>query len=435
MRSLTLQDGNWSQWKFGDTDAVMTFDARTDGNVPDFADSVLTFHLALATNDKNKPGDYEASAPGYVDTTGKLAQLHTSDLTSLEPATYAVELWLTDKATQKVSVYPSDGFVFFTIDENTMHVSDIANISTKTIQAVYDELLQKINAFKTGVPGKDGQTPKLKAGTVTKLDPSVQPTYTLTPDATDPNTYVIDFGIPAGQQGQPGKDGKSAIQPIFNIAKTDTLQPGASATVSVQASTDLSNFDFTFGIPTGPTGPAGKDFHLAKTYKSIKEMNDGKGDGLVTGDYVMISSDVNDEDNGKLYFFDGTAFAFKADLSGPQGATGVAPEFSSIKAKRLAADADPTATISKAENGTYVAEFGIPSAVNDTEKQTITDLQKTVKELSDQVKTLTAAQKSDQPAKSDTPASSASSAGSTTPVAPTSSASASSAQPAASTAG
>lgn len=358
MRSLVLQDDDWDKWKFGDTNAVMTFEAKTDEKVPDYANSVLTFHLARAAN--KTLGDYVASAPGHVDESGKLAQLNTSDLTELKPDTYAIELWLTDKNTQKVSVFPSDGFVFFTVDENTMGVTDIANIPTKTIQAVYADLLQKIDAFKTGEPGQDGKTPKLKAGTVTKLDPDAQPTYTLTQDTTDPNTYIIDFGIPSGAKGDPGDKGKDAVQPIFNIASVTTLDPGKPATATIKASTDLTSFNISLGIPMGPKGNDGKNFEIAKTYKSIKDMNDSKGAGLTAPAYVMIASDVNDADNGKLYEFSDGKFTFVVDLSGPQGATGPSPVFSSATATKLAAGTDPTATVTKNDNGTYSFTVGVP---------------------------------------------------------------------------
>src|SRR5699024_299889 len=159
-----------------------------------------------------------ASAPGHVSTNNADVLLNTSDLSQLEPGTYAVELWITDSITRKTQIYPSDGYCFFTIDQNTMAVTDISNISTKTLEAVYADLLQKINNFKQGAAGKDGKTPKIIAGTVTKLSPDAQPTFLITPTADDPNTYQIDLGLPSGpkgdkgdsikgEKGDPGEDG------------------------------------------------------------------------------------------------------------------------------------------------------------------------------------------------------------------------------------
>lgn len=215
MRTLVLDD-DWGKWKFGDTDAVMTFTPKTDDKTPSYDNNVLTFKIAQA--DGLKSGDYIASAPGHVANNSQDVELDTSDLAQLEPGTYAVELWITDGVTRKTAVYPSDGYCFFTIDKNTMVVTDISNISTKTLQAVYADLLQKINNFKQGAAGKDGKTPKIVAGTVTKLSSDAQPTFLLTPTADDPNTYQIDLGLPAGPkgdkgdsvqgpQGTPGEDG------------------------------------------------------------------------------------------------------------------------------------------------------------------------------------------------------------------------------------
>ena len=198
MRKLQLDD-NWGTWKFGDTDAVMTFTPKTDDKTPNFANNVLTFKVAESINRVN--GDYIASAPGHVSTNNADVLLNTSDLSQLEPGTYAVELWITDSITRKTQIYPSDGYCFFTIDQNTMAVTDISNISTKTLEAVYADLLQKINNFKQGAAGK---TPKIIAGTVTKLSPDAQPTFLLTPTADDPNTYQIDLGLPTGAKGDKG---------------------------------------------------------------------------------------------------------------------------------------------------------------------------------------------------------------------------------------
>lgn len=215
MRTLVLDD-DWGKWKFGDTDAVMTFTPKTDDKTPSYDNNVLTFKIAQA-NGLNS-GDYIASAPGHVANNSQDVELDTSDLAQLEPDTYAVELWITNGVTKKTQVYPSDSYCFFTIDQNTMGVTDISNISNKTLQAVYADLLQKVNAFKQGAAGKDGVTPKLIAGNITKLAPDAQPTFLLTPLPNDPNTYRIDLGLPAGpkgdkgdsikgEKGDPGEDG------------------------------------------------------------------------------------------------------------------------------------------------------------------------------------------------------------------------------------
>ena len=220
MRTLVLNN-DWGNWKFGDTDAIMSFTARTDGKTPDVSNATLTFEIARGNATVRQ--DYIASAPGESDDDGSTVALHTSDLTMLKPGTYSIELWITDNDTKKTSVYPSDGFCSFTIDENTMAVTDVANIQTMTLEAVYSDLLQKIDTFKSGKPGKDGITPKLKAGTVTKLPATEQPTFLLTPSSSDPNTYILDLNLPQGIQGPQGASVKGPKGNTGNDGLTPTI--------------------------------------------------------------------------------------------------------------------------------------------------------------------------------------------------------------------
>lgn len=251
MRTLVLNN-DWGTWKFGDTNAIMTFTPKTDDKTPVFDNNVLTFKVAQSLNKTNS--DYVASAPGHVSTNNNDVELYTSDLAQLEPGTYAVELWITDSITRKTAIYPSDGYCFFTIDKNTMGVTDISNISNKTLQAVYADLLQKVNAFKQGVAGKDGVTPKLIAGNITKLAPDAQPTFLLTPLPNDPNTYRIDLGLPSGpkgdkgdsvkgEKGDPGEDG---VTPHIDKATGDWFVGSLDTMVKAQGPAgevpDMSQF-------------------------------------------------------------------------------------------------------------------------------------------------------------------------------------------------
>lgn len=251
MRTLVLNN-DWGNWKFGDTDAVMTFTPKTDDKTPSYDGNILTFKIAQANGLKS--GDYVASAPGHVATNGQDVELDTSDLAQLEPDTYAVELWITNGVTKKTQVYPSESYCFFTIDQNTMGVTDISNISNKTLQAVYADLLQKVNAFKQGAAGKDGVTPKLIAGNITKLAPDAQPTFLLIPLPNDPNTYQIDLGLPSGpkgdkgdsvkgEKGDPGKDG---VTPHIDKATGDWFVGSLDTMVKAQGPAgevpDMSQF-------------------------------------------------------------------------------------------------------------------------------------------------------------------------------------------------
>lgn len=73
----------------------------------------------------------------------------------------------------------------------------------------------------------------------------------------------------------------------------------------------------------GVQGERGKAFAVAKTYESIAAMQaDFSNSTIEEGDFVMIVSDVEDEDNSKLYVKGATEFTFVTDLSGKQGIQG-----------------------------------------------------------------------------------------------------------------
>lgn len=205
MRTLTIDD-NWKDWKFGDTDAVMTFNAQNDSQTPDFTDKTLTFKIAdSAASTPDNPKDYVASAAGYVENNKVL--LKTEDVKTLTPGTYSVELWVMDNSTEKNAIYPSKGFAFFSIEENTMKVSDITNVPSKTLEAIYADLKRQLGAIKKGSQGEPGKTPKIVMGSVTKLSPDAQPSATLVPLQSDPNTYTLNLQLPQGVQGEQGLQG------------------------------------------------------------------------------------------------------------------------------------------------------------------------------------------------------------------------------------
>ena len=205
MRTLTIAD-NWKDWKFGDTDAVMAFTALDDDKVPDFSDRTLTFKIASTLdNDLEHPKDFAATATGYVQ--GKNVILKTEDVKQLTPGNYIVELWAMSNDTQKDAVYPSKGFAQFTIEENSMKVSDVTNVPSMTINAFWNAVMQKVRTLTKGAKGDPGKTPKIVIGSVTKLSPDAQPSATLVPLQSDPNTYTLNLQLPQGVQGEQGLQG------------------------------------------------------------------------------------------------------------------------------------------------------------------------------------------------------------------------------------
>ena len=82
----------------------------------------------------------------------------------------------------------------------------------------------------------------------------------------------------------------------------------------------------------GIQGVPGEPFQIKKLYASVPEMEADTSGDVQTGEFVMISSNVEDPDNSKLYVKTDSGFNFITDLSGaagiqgPQGAQGVQGE-------------------------------------------------------------------------------------------------------------
>ena len=74
----------------------------------------------------------------------------------------------------------------------------------------------------------------------------------------------------------------------------------------------------------GEKGAKGDPFTLAKTYDSIANMNAAIGteNDVPQGSFVVISSNVEDPDNAKMYVRGADAFTYISDLSGAEGIKG-----------------------------------------------------------------------------------------------------------------
>jgi hypothetical protein len=78
----------------------------------------------------------------------------------------------------------------------------------------------------------------------------------------------------------------------------------------------------------GDRGLTGKGFSISRIYNSVAEMNASAAtDGYSVGDFVLVTSDVEDEDNAKLFVKDtASSYKFLTDMSGATGIQGVGIE-------------------------------------------------------------------------------------------------------------
>ena len=142
---------------------------------------------------------------------------------------------------------------------------------------------------------------------------------------------------PVGQPGPAGADGpagKSAYQIWLDLGNHGTEQGfidslkgpkgdnGDPGVQGIQGPQGVPGKQGTQGIqgPQGPKGDPGKPFVIDKVYASVTAME--ADTNLAAGSFTLISSNVEDPDNAKLYYFDGKSHNLLGDLSGSQGIQG-----------------------------------------------------------------------------------------------------------------
>ena len=122
-----------------------------------------------------------------------------------------------------------------------------------------------------------------------------------------------------GEQGEKGEKGDIGPQGI----KGDTGPQGAQGPQGIKGEQGVQGVQGKRGLQgeKGEKGEPGKNFSIFKTYLSINEMELDK-ENVEEGNFVLIASSVEDEDNAKLYVKGAKDFTFLTDLSGAQGIKG-----------------------------------------------------------------------------------------------------------------
>ena len=142
-------------------------------------------------------------------------------------------------------------------------------------------------------------------------------------DGTAKSVNILD-----GEKGEDGIDGADGLTPTIGdngnwyLGDTDTGKPSRG----IQGEQGIQGVQGEQGIQgiqgeTGPQGPQGEPFTIKKTYSSVSEMN-ADFNNMTLGDYVMIASSVEVEDNAKLYTRGQSAWIFITDFSGATGIQG-----------------------------------------------------------------------------------------------------------------
>ena len=131
-----------------------------------------------------------------------------------------------------------------------------------------------------GEPGEDGTT------FIPSIDGNGVLSWTNNGGFENPSPIVIKGE--KGDKGETGPQGETGpIGPKGD--KGDKGEVGAKGEQGLQG-------------PKGETGPRGEPFSIAKIYSSVEEMNnDFSSTEVEIGQFVIISTSVEDEDNSKIY--------------------------------------------------------------------------------------------------------------------------------------
>lgn len=206
---------------------------------------------------------------------------------------------------------------------------DLESYATKAdtyTKAEVDDKVNNVNVDLSNYYNKSEVDDKVNTATG-----SVGPQGPIGPkgDKGDPFTYndftpdqLASLKGPKGDKGDKGDQGIQGVAGVAGVAG----QPGP---VGPKGDTGIQGPVGPQGIPgipgpqgpVGPKGDSGEPFKIAKTYASISDMNNDASN-VTEGSFVVIASNVSDEDNGKLYVKNGTAFTYIVDLSGVQGLQG-----------------------------------------------------------------------------------------------------------------
>ena len=112
-------------------------------------------------------------------------------------------------------------------------------------------------------------------------------------------------------------------KPIFIIDGLQTESSNESGGENIYTFTKSDGTTSTFVIRNGQKGERGDSFEIVKTYPSISAMDaDFASSSVKEGQFVVIASNVEDEDNAKLFIKGSESFNFITDLSGAQGIKG-----------------------------------------------------------------------------------------------------------------
>ena len=170
----------------------------------------------------------------------------------------------------------------------------------RTVVALLDEEIEKVEDLELDI-----------AQALSQVNTAIEQTNNLNLDANKQGkTTTVNLTK---------KDGTTKTVQIDDGVSLQFMWQGTQLGIKTENQQEYTFVDLQ-GIQ-GPVGPQGEAFRIKKTYASVAEMN-ADFNNMQIGDYVMIASSVELEDNAKLYTRGENSWIFISDFSGAMGIKG-----------------------------------------------------------------------------------------------------------------
>lgn len=195
-----VPQGDTHQFKIDDTNTLLHYTATVNGEPQEFpSDDPCYFQIKT---DKS----FAQTAKATV--SGSDIALSSKDLVNLPVGNYELELWHMDKQTGNTDIFPDDGWLPFTINENAMgNMGDkVTTITMKQMQdglmdalrAQFDKFVadaqEKIQGIKP-INGTNGASATIMVGDVKQLPANEKP---YVKNVGTNLAAIFDIGIPVG---------------------------------------------------------------------------------------------------------------------------------------------------------------------------------------------------------------------------------------------
>ncbi len=230
------------------------------------------------------------------------------------------------------------------LQEGLQEVDDKLDEVVETVDSKLEEVDDKLEEVDTTVNNKmtevddkldevDGKIDEVD-GKIEEVDTAITETNNLNLDVSDKVDGDVTVTLTK-------KDATTKSVVISDGTSLQFRWQGTSLGIKTDDMEDYIYVDLQ-GIQ-GVPGPQGEPFRIKKTYSSVAEMN-ADFDNMEYGDYVMIASTVEVEDNAKLYTRGESQWIFITDFSGATGIKGETGATPNIQIGTVTSGSTPSVT-------------------------------------------------------------------------------------------